>query len=104
MRSCAVSSCNTSSVRLSGMETPVNSPADSLACATSMGRPQEQGSPRCSASISRAVRSGLYTTSSTPVKQGNRARETGASPQRGNMPTGVALTMTCASLWRDRFS
>ena len=88
----------------SGICTPANHSALSLAWATSIQRPFMAISPRLSASSSSCVLAGLYTTSSTPSSFWNRSRLMGLTPVLGYMPTGVVLTMTAASVWRCRLS
>ena len=87
----------------SEMGFPVNHWALSLAWATSIHRPFTAVSPRRSASRRIWVRAGLYMASSTPSNPGNWPRSRGLTPVLGYIPTGVALTITAASAWRERF-
>ena len=87
---------------LSGMGFSKKCSSAALAWATSMGSPSEQGMPSSSACSSRAVRRGLYTTSSTPEHRGKVVRSTAAAPVLGYMPTGVVFTTMSASRWSSR--
>ena len=85
-------------MQVSGREVPVKYSEASFAWATSIQRPFSQGMPSASASSRSWVRAGLYTTSSTPSRWENCFRSMGETPVLGYIPTGVALTMTEASV------